>query len=176
MGRLGLRMLGWRVTGNFPDLPRMVVIVAPHTSNWDFVAGFAAYLAMNLEASWFGKHTLFHWPMGGILRQFGGIPIERAGESAAGVVEQQVAEFGRRQRMVLALTPEGTRRKVLEWKSGFYRIAVQAGVPIVPVAMDYATRRVIIGAAFYPTGSYERDISAIRGRFDGVTARYPAQF
>ena len=166
--------MGWRLEGNFPDIPKMVVIVAPHTSNWDFVGGFFAYLALDLDATWFGKHTLFKWPFGAFFRHFGGIPIKR-GRSAS-VVELYVEEFERRERMVLAIAPEGTRKKVRSWKSGFYRIAVGAKVPIVPVAIDYGRKVLKIDAPFEPTGSFDDDLPAIRARYAGVVARHPDQF
>jgi len=152
-----------------------VLIVAPHTSNWDFVVGFWAYLALDIAATWFGKHTLFRGPFGAIFRHFGGIPIHRESVSAASIVDLYVDEFERRDRMVLAIAPEGTRRKVAEWKSGFYRIAVKARVPIVPVVLDYGRRRVSIGAPFVPTGDWERDIPLIKGFFRADQALRPDQ-
>ena len=175
IGREGLRLAGWKVEHNFPDVAKMVLIVAPHTSNWDFVVGFWAYLALDIAATWFGKHTLFRGPFGAIFRHFGGIPIHRESVSAGSIVDLYVAEFERRDRMVLAIAPEGTRRKVTEWKSGFYRIAVKAGVPIVPVVLDYGRRRVSIGAPFFPTGDWERDIPLIKGLFRADQALRPDQ-
>lgn len=176
IGRLMLRGARWRVRGELPELSRMVIIVAPHTSNWDFVVGFGVYLALDLEARWFGKHTLFRWPIGPLLRRFGGIPIEREGDGAADVVDRSVREFESRERLLLALTPEGTRRKVDEWKSGFYRIAVRTGVPIVPVGFDYRRHEVIVFPPFRPTGDWAADIPRIKAIFGGVTARHPQQF
>ena len=174
IGLAGLRILRWRVAGNLPDEPRMVIAVAPHTSNWDFVVGFMAYLALELQATWFGKHTLFRWPLGVIFRRFGGIPIERT--RSANVVELYVREFERRDRMVLAIAPEGTRKRVPEWKSGFYHIAVGAGVPIVPVALDFSSRLVRILPPLHPTGDAERDIATLRARFQTTMARHPANY
>lgn len=162
--------------GNIPELPKMVLIVAPHTSNWDFVIGFLCYLAIDLAGTWFGKHTIFVWPFGRLLRHFGGIPIHREGASAGGVVDITVAEFAARQRMVLAMAPEGTRRKVAEWKSGFYRIAVRAEAAIVPVVLDYSRKRLVIEAPFRPTGNWDADLVAIKSHFAPHQARYPAQF
>lgn len=176
IGRAGLRLLGWQIAGNLPDRPKGVIIVAPHTSNWDFVVGFCAYLALDLRANWFGKHTIFVWPIGALLRYFGGIPIHRESRSASQAVDIYAEEFDKRAQMYLAMAPEGTRKKVAEWKSGFYRIAVRAGVPIVPVALDFRLRRIIIGAPFAPGGDYEREIEPIRALFDGVTPRHPEQF
>lgn len=168
--------MGWRIAGNLPDRSKGVIIVAPHTSNWDFVVGFCAYLALDLRANWFGKHTIFVGPIGAILRYFGGIPIHRESRSASQAVDTYAEEFEKRSRMYLAMAPEGTRKKVAEWKSGFYRIAVRAGVPIVPVALDFRLRRIIIGAPIAPSGDYEREIAWIKGLFDGVTPKHPEQF
>lgn len=176
IGRGGMAIGGWKVAGNFPDAKKVVIIVAPHTSNWDFIAGFWAYLALDLQATWFGKHTLFLWPFGAIFRHFGGIPVHRQSREASQVVERYAEEFARRDRMLLALAPEGTRRKVPEWKSGFHRIAMRAGVPIIPVALDYRLRRVIIGDALVPSGEWERDIARIKALYVGVTAYRPGQF
>jgi 1-acyl-sn-glycerol-3-phosphate acyltransferase len=157
-----------------PNLNKFVLILAPHTSNWDFVVGFFAYLALGLDAAWFGKHTLFRGPAGPILRYFGGIPIDRA--RAANVVDLYVAEFDRRERLVLAMAPEGTRRRVAEWKSGFYRIATAVGVPIVPVAIDYSTRELRIMPAPVLSGDQERDIAAIQRLFSPSMAKHPVAF
>ena len=164
VGTAVLAILGWRVEGNFPGLRKFVVVVAPHTSNWDFVVGIAAYLALEIAATWFGKHTLFHWPLGPLLRSFGGIPVVR--NRPTNVVDLYVAEFARRDRMVLAIAPEGTRSRVAEWKTGFYRIAVGAGAPIVPVALDFGTRTVRIFPPFAPTGNLKEDVALLRGLFD----------
>jgi 1-acyl-sn-glycerol-3-phosphate acyltransferase len=166
--------MGWRIEGNLPDEPRLVIAVAPHTSNWDFVVGFSAYLALQLDATWFGKHTLFRWPLGPILRYFGGIPIVRT--KAANVVDLYIHEFARRERMVLAIAPEGTRKKVAGWKTGFYHIAHGAGVPIVPVSLDFSTRRVRILAPMRPTGELERDLAALRANFRAAMAKHPENY
>jgi 1-acyl-sn-glycerol-3-phosphate acyltransferase len=173
-GFLLTRVMAWRIEGNFPDVPKMVVIVAPHTSNWDFAVGFLAYLALDIDVTWFGKHTIFTWPFGPFLRHFGGVPITR-GHSAS-VVDAYVEEFDRRDRMVLAIAPEGTRKKVRSWKSGFYRIAVGASIPIIPVAIDYGRRVLRIDEPFEPTGSFDDDLPLIRARYEGVVARHPDQF
>ncbi|MCC6770580.1 MAG: 1-acyl-sn-glycerol-3-phosphate acyltransferase [Gemmatimonadaceae bacterium] len=176
VGRVGLSLFGWKVVGSFPDLPKALIIVAPHTSNWDFIAGFWAYLALDLHANWFGKHTLFVWPFGAILRRFGGIPVHRESRVARQVVDVYVEAYQSRDRMLLAIAPEGTRRRVEEWKSGFHRIALGAGVPIVPVALDYRLSRVIVGEPFVPTSDWELDVMQIKARYAGVTPKHPHLF
>lgn len=166
--------MGWRITGAFPDLRKFVVIVAPHTSNWDFIVGFAAYLAIELDASWLGKHTIFRWPFGALFRYFGGIPVVRS--QAANVVDLHVREFNAREHLVFVIAPEGTRKRIPEWKSGFYRIAVGAGVAIVPVALDFGQRLIRILPPFTPTSDYEADLGQLKANFTRDMARRPEGF
>ncbi|MGH7695708.1 MAG: lysophospholipid acyltransferase family protein [Gemmatimonadaceae bacterium] len=168
---VGLRMLGWQVTGAFPNTPKFVVIVAPHTSNWDFVIGILAYLAIDIDASWLGKHSIFRWPFGPILRRVGGIPVRR--DSSHNVVDQSVAEFARRDRLVLGIAPEGTRRRVPSWRSGFYHIATGARVPIVTAALDFGNREFAIGPTYQPTGDYAVDLALFASRFAAITPKNP---
>ena len=174
IGTLGLRLLGWRIDDGFANCPKVVIIVAPHTSNWDFIVGFLVCLALRLDATWFGKHTLFRWPLGPILRHFGGIPVLRARSSS--VVELYVQEFNRRERMALALAPEGTRKRVAEWKTGFYHIALGAGAAIVPAALDYQAKLVRFLPALVPTGDVERDLAVLRSHFRAAMALYPEDY
>ena len=174
MGTVTLALLRWRIDGNFPDLGKFVAIVAPHTSNWDFVVGFAAYLALGLDATWFGKHTIFRWPLGAMFRYFGGIPIVRS--RSTNVVEAYIAEFAKRDAMVLVIAPEGTRSRVADWKKGFYHIARGAEVPIVPVAFDFASRTIRIFPPFVPTGDMKRDLPLLTGLYDRSMARRPELF
>jgi 1-acyl-sn-glycerol-3-phosphate acyltransferase len=174
VGTLGLRLLGWRVRGELPDVAKFIIIVAPHTSNWDFAVGFLAYLALELDASWFGKASIFAWPFGPILRRFGGLPIRRG--ASENVVDRSIAESRMRSRFVLALAPEGTRRRVRTWRSGFYYIALGAGLPIVTVALDFAKREIEVGPAFQATGDYAADIARLLERFERVAGKHPALY
>ena len=135
LARRLLALSGWRMTGALPPCPRFIVIVAPHTSSWDFIAAVVAMLVTDLRISWLGKHTLFRFPLGLLLRWLGGEPVDRS--AAGATVRTAIEHFRTRQEWVLGLSPEGTRRRVDQWKSGFHRIAVGAGVPIVPVWIDY---------------------------------------
>jgi 1-acyl-sn-glycerol-3-phosphate acyltransferase len=173
-GRLILRAMGWRVEGTLPDLRKFVIIVAPHTSNWDFVVGFAVYLAIEIEASWLGKHTLFRWPLGPILRYFGGIPVVRT--QATNVVQLHVEEFQRREQLVVVVAPEGTRKRTSDWKSGFYRMAQGAGVPIAPVALDFPHRLVRFLPLFEPTGDYAVDLPRLKANYHAGMAKIPAGY
>ncbi|MGH7711667.1 MAG: lysophospholipid acyltransferase family protein [Gemmatimonadaceae bacterium] len=174
MGRLGLRLLGWRITGEVPDLPKFVIVVAPHTSNWDFAIAFLAYLALEIRVSWLGKHTIFRFPFGEILRAFGGIPVQRG--TPQNVVERAIAEFERHDRFALALAPEGTRRRVQTWRRGFHRIALGAGVPIVAVSLDFSKQEIEIGPVLHTTGDYALDFKLLLDRFADVTPRHPALY
>lgn len=163
LGRLLLALAGWRVVGDFPDVPRAVVIVAPHTSNWDGYVALAAIWALRLDLRFMGKHTLFRPPLGALLRWFGGIPIDRS--SSAGVVEQSVNRFRERDQLLLGITPEGTRKGAGSWKSGFHRIARQAGVPIIVAGFDFARRHVVIADCVEPGDHPEADMARILENF-----------
>jgi 1-acyl-sn-glycerol-3-phosphate acyltransferase len=167
-----MRWMRWRVDGNFPDLRKFVIVVAPHTSNWDFVVALFCDLALDLEAGFLAKHTIFVGPFGRWLKSLGGIPVVRS--ASHNVVAEVSAEFARRDRMVLAIAPEGTRRKVTSWKSGYWHIARAAGVPIVPVGLDFAKRAAVVGPVRHLTDSLSDDEAALREFFAGVTPKRPA--
>jgi 1-acyl-sn-glycerol-3-phosphate acyltransferase len=174
LGVLLMRISGWRIAGNIPNVPKYVLIVAPHTSNWDFFHGFCAFLVLRLDNTWLAKHTVFFWPLGILARRFGGMPIDRA--KGGNIVRICVSEFARRERMSITITPEGTRGKVKEWKLGFYYIAMEAGVPIVPVALDYSKRQVVIMPPFTPTGDVAADLPKIKALYSPSMARHPQGF
>lgn len=174
VGSLGLGLFGWRVEGNLPDLPKCVLIVAPHTSNWDFIVGFAVYLALQLETLWFAKHTALRGPIGALGRHFGAVAIDRG--RAGNVVHAYIDEFARRERMVLTIAPEGTRSRVVDWKQGFYRVALGAAVPIVPVAIDYPERCVRFGPPFTPSGDYRLDMQRLKPFFSARMAFDPKKY
>lgn len=174
LGRSLLRLGGWHVERQLPDEPRFVLIVAPHTSNWDFIIGVLAMLAVGIRLNWLGKHTVFRFPIAGILRWLGGEPVDR--RTHHGLVEAHIHGFQTRPQWVLAIAPEGTRKRVEHWKTGFYQIAAGAGVPILTVAFDYPRRVVDLGTLFRPTGDQEADMRAIRGRYRKEMARRPENF
>ena len=174
LGRFALRLTGWRVAGSLPDIPKFVLIVAPHTSNWDFPVGVMAMFALDLDAHWLAKDSIFREPFGMVLRALGGRPVFR--ESREGLVAGAAAMIRAEPQFVLALAPEGTRRQVEGFKSGFYHMAVAAGVPIVPVRFDYAQQEVGIGATFTPTGNATGDIAHLQSLYSPAMARHPSQF
>ena len=169
LGHGVLSLMGWSVTGEIPNIRKLVIIAAPHTSNWDFVVGVAAKLALRLDVMWLGKDTLFRGPLGSLMRRLGGRPVDRS--SSHDVVKDVVQEFERRERLVLALAPEGTRKRVERWRTGFYHIAHNARVPIVPVALNFGEKEIQIGAPFTTTGDVDADIRALQQRFAGVRGR-----
>jgi 1-acyl-sn-glycerol-3-phosphate acyltransferase len=155
-----LRVLGWRLTGAFPDVPKLVVIAAPHSSNWDAIIGMLFKVGMRLQVRFIGKREAFVWPLGSILRALGGIPIDRS--AAHGVVETIQHEFATRERFWFALAPEGTRKKVHKWKSGFWHIAHAAGVPILPVYFHYPEKTIGVGPLFQTSDDVDADVARIR--------------
>ena len=161
--------MGWRIDGRVPDVPKLVIIAAPHSSNWDFVVGIAAKLALGLDVLWLGKDTLFRPPFGVVMRALGGMPVDRSRSND--VVGTVVAAFARKERMFLGLAPEGTRKRVERWRTGFYHIAHGARVPILPVALNWATRAVEIGQPFVTSGDIDADLPRLRERFAGVRGR-----
>jgi 1-acyl-sn-glycerol-3-phosphate acyltransferase len=169
-----LGFAGWRVKGALPELPRFVLIVAPHTSYWDFAILVVAMFATGLRASWLGKHTIFRFPLAPVLRWLGGEPVDRS--APRGIVGAAIEHFRSRPHWVLALSPEGTRRPVGEWKNGFYRIAAGAAVPIVPVALDYRSRVVAIGAPVAPGPDESATVTRLRALFRREMARHPERF
>lgn len=164
LGRAVLALLGWRVTGAFPNEPKMVMIGAPHTSNWDFVVALAAAFSLRLGFSWVGKHLLFRPPAHWFFRWLGGIPVDR--RASHGFVQQMVDEFDRRERFLLAIAPEGTRKAVRRWKTGFYHIAVGARVPILLVTFDNVRRTIHVGPPLQPTGELSADLDRILALYE----------
>lgn len=171
LGQSLLGLAGWKFEGNAPDRSHFVAILAPHTSNWDFVLFLLSLMALGLDMSWMAKHTLFRGAAGRLLRKLGGVPIDR--RMAHGVVGQMVEEFARRRQFILGIAPEGTRSKAARWKMGFYHIAAGAGVSIVPVALDYGRRVVHIGQELLPTGEADEDLARLRAFYVGVVAKNP---
>ena len=160
VARSVLRATGWKVVGTLPNVPKAVMIVAPHSSNWDGFLGFAAKIALGFEVRVLGKAQLFWWPLGPLLKKLGAIPLDRS--SPQGTIGQAVRLIRRSERMWYAITPEGTRKRVEHWKSGFWKIARDAGVPIIPAYFDYPSKTIGVGELFWPTPDLEADMAAIR--------------
>ena len=173
-GRTALKLLGWRIIGQLPERNKMIMAVAPHTSNWDFFMGVFALFGIGARLYWIGKHTIFRWPVKSLLLGLGGIPVNR--NATQGIVEQLVSRFQKSDYLVLVMTPEGTRKKVKKLKTGFLRIAAEAGVPILLVGFDFAKKQIQIGELFEPTGNIDRDETFIHDYFRQFTGKRPDQY
>lgn len=155
-----LKLIGWKAVGCPIKNARFVLIGAPHTSNWDFPLMIMVVLKLRLKVFWMGKNTLFPFPVGWIMKWLGGIPVDRS--RAHNLVDQTVAQYKSEPEMIVLVPPEGTRSRVKEWKTGFYRIAVAAEVPVLMGYVDAAKKEAGLADFFYPTGELEVDMPAIR--------------
>lgn len=173
--KLGLWLLklqgGWSIQGELPAHKKMVIAVAPHTSNQDFFVGIAAALALDLKIRFLGKHSIFVWPVKRLLLSLGGIPVDRS--HPQGVVAQVVAEFEHSDSLLLGLSPEGSRKKVQQWRSGFWFIAKQANVPVCLVGLDYKNKQLVFGPCFTTGENFADDLQQMRIFFQQMTAKYP---
>lgn len=158
-----LRLGGWRIVGEFADVPRMVIIVAPHSSAWDAIWGLAAKLALGVDIVFLAKAELFRGPLGWALRALGGRPVNRS--RAHGAVEQAVATLRSGERSWLVLAPEGTRRRVEHWKSGFWHIARAAGVPVFCAWFHYPDKVIGLGETFAMSDDLPADMARIRAYY-----------
>jgi len=168
-GRLVLRAMRFRVEGEVPDLPKFVIAIAPHTSNWDFVVGAAAMFALDLRLSFIAKHTLFRGPFAPLLRWMGGIPVNRS--SPHGVVDDSIAGFSRAPCRILVIAPEGTRKRVGRFKSGFVHIARGAGVPVMLASLDFGARCIRLGPTFFPAEDVEAEVRRVEAFFANVSGK-----
>lgn len=169
-GRTILQLGGWTIVGNFPDVPRLVLLAAPHSSGWDAVWGLAAKLAMGVDISFMGKAELFRGPLGWLLRRLGGIPVNRA--RAHGAVQQASASLRSRERMWFVLAPEGTRKRVEHWRSGFWHIARAADVPVFCAWFHYPDRSIGLGQLFHMTGDLDADMTRIREYYQPFVGKH----
>lgn len=166
-----LKILGWKTHGSLPEEKKYILIVAPHTSNWDLFYGIILAFALKLDARYIAKKELFRGPFSFLMTWSGAIAVDRS--SHHHIVDQMASEFNKHERFVLALAPEGTRHKTDGWKSGFYRIALAARVPILLAFIDYSRKIGGAGHILYPTGDLEQDISSMRNFYLTVKGRYP---
>ena len=171
IGRTILSLFGWSVEGEVPNLPKFVIAVAPHTSNWDFVMGASAMFAMDLRLAFLGKHTLFRGPFGAMLRWMGGIPVDRT--AAHGVVADSIQAFEAAGSRILVIAPEGTRKRVERFRTGFLQIARGANVPVVMAALDYGNKRVLLGPTMEPGPDIEADRERVEAYFAPIRGKRP---
>ena len=166
-----LRQLGWTIVGSRPDCPRYIIIVCPHTTNWDFPLGLLVRWALGIQVNYIGKHQLFRPPFGFIFRWLGGRPVHR--DRPNNLVQEVANIFRAEERFVLALAPEGTRSKVQRLKTGFYYIALNAEIPILPVGFDFAKKTVFLDELRYPSGDLDADFERFLTFFRTITPKYP---
>ena len=171
LGRLILKLGGWTAVGGIPDEPKALFIAAPHTTYPDALWALAYIASIGLKARFFAKHTAFFFPIGNILRAFGGIELDRDRPGTA--VQQAIRMYEENETFYFGLAPEGTRKKTAGWKSGFYRIALGAGVPVYLGFLDYGRKRLGIGPKIELTGDIDADMAVIREFYEGIDGRWP---
>jgi 1-acyl-sn-glycerol-3-phosphate acyltransferase len=165
--KLIMKIIGWKIEGGLPENEKkLVIIVVPHTSNWDFLLGVVIRGSMGFKANFLGKDSLFRGPLGFFFRSLGGIPVNR--NASQNMVEQVVDEAAKRESFILAIAPEGTRGKVKKWRTGFYYIALKAGLPIIMCQLDFEYKTARFLEPFNPTGNAEEDLRYIKGRFENI--------
>lgn len=173
LARFILRVGGWTAVGTGPDEPRAVIIAAPHTSNWDGIWAMVYKVAVGLDVKFFAKHSLFWFPLGNILRALGGVELNRG--HAGSAVDQAIEMFKTEGSFYFGLAPEGTRRKMPGWKTGFYRIALGADVPVYLAFIDYGRKRAGVGPRLKLTGDPSIDLSICRDFYADISGRHPEQ-
>jgi 1-acyl-sn-glycerol-3-phosphate acyltransferase len=166
LARIIMWLAGWRIDGKLPNLPKFVLIGAPHTSNWDFVLFLGVIFSLRANVRFMGKAELFRFPVGWFFRYCGGVPVDR--KKSTGLVEQMVKACNESETFILVIAPEGTRHQVTDWKRGFYHIAKNAEIPIVMAIVDGKHKTVRLGQVFHPTEDIEADMNAIQTVFKGV--------
>jgi 1-acyl-sn-glycerol-3-phosphate acyltransferase len=171
VGKTFLKVLGWRLEGSVPDVPKYVFIASPHTSNLDFLIFLAVTFAFRMRCVWMGKQSLFRPPFGVLFTWLGGIPIDRS--SSQSVVGQAVQAFQSREEIIMGISPGGTRKKTDHWKKGFYYVALGANVPLVFGFADYGRKVAGFGPTFMPTGDIQADMEIIRDFYQDIKGKFP---
>lgn len=173
IGNLLLKLMGWKIVGELPKDKKYMIIVAPHTTNWDFIIGLFGRFAVGVKINFIAKQQLFFFPLGTFMRAVGGSPVDR---SKKGNKVAEVAELYRQKdEFILAITPEGTRSQVTRWKEGFYHIACEADIPIAMVGLDYPTKEIRIHGPFKPSGDIDKDFPQIIAFFRTIKGLYPKE-
>jgi 1-acyl-sn-glycerol-3-phosphate acyltransferase len=165
------RLAGWKEEGQRPDMPKYVIIAAPHTSNWDFVYTMCLAFILKIKPLVMMKGEWFRWPLGFFFRWLGALPVDRA--KSQNIVAQSIEAFSAHPHMVMVVPPSGTRKQVTYWKTGFYHIAQGAGVPIVMGYLDYRRKAGGIGPILHPTGNIHADMAVIRAFYTDVAGKNP---
>ena len=169
------KLRGWTLGDNIPpEIKKCVMLVAPHTSGWDFVYGAGAKLLLNFDARYLAKQELFRWPLKGMFERLGGVPVNR--KMHRGLVEAMIEYLNTHERAIVVFPPEGTRKRVTKWKTGFYHVALGAKVPILMAYIDYGKKKAGIGPYFMPSGDIKKDFKIISEFYKNVTAHDPEKF
>ena len=168
-------ILGWRVPNDFPsDIDKYIIIAAPHTSNWDFPIAVLTKFALGKEINFIGKHTLFKPPFGFIFRALGGTPVDRS--KSTNMVQALIDIFNEKDKFIFALSPEGTRKKVSKWKTGFYHVALGAKVPVVMATLNFEKKEILINKPCYLDGNQKVDFEYFHNYFKNVNGKIPENF
>ncbi|MDF7776822.1 lysophospholipid acyltransferase family protein [Sphingomonas sp. AOB5] len=165
------QLRGWKAEGAPPADRRCIIVAAPHTSNWDFVNVLGLTNALGIKAHFMGKSSLFRWPMGRFMRDMGGVAVDRS--ASRNYVDAMIAEFAARREFMLIIAPEGTRSAAGQWRTGFYHIAMGAGVPLVLGYVDYPSKTGGLGPEIMPSGDYAADMAKIVAFYATKTGRHP---
>lgn len=171
LSKFFLKVTGWKVEGSVPDIPKFVVILAPHTSNWDLPFILAIMYVLGVRLNWFGKKEIFRWPVGCLFAWLGGIPINRS--TRQNMVQQTAQKIQGYEQIIVGLSPEGTRSQTGYWKTGFYYIAHEAQVPVAFAYLDYARKVGGFGPMMETTGDIEADMKIVCEFYSDITAKYP---
>lgn len=172
LAKIIFKVSGWKQVGNIPaDLKQGIMVAAPHTSNWDFVYARAAFYLMGIPVKMTIKKEAFFFPVGPLISAMGAIPVDRKKNN--NLVAAMVDLFKVHPKLMMLVTPEGTRKYQPRWKKGFYFTALGAGVPIVLGYLDYAKKEAGIGPIIYPTGNFEEDLEKIKDFYRTITPKYP---
>ena len=177
LGKLVLSIFGWRVKGSISEdfsNQKLVVIVAPHTSNWDGIFGVATVAGLDAKITFIGKHTAFKYGLGAFLRYMGGIPVDRS--KPGGIIQDAIDQIKKIDGSLIAMSPEGTRSKVKEWKTGFLRIAKELNTKIIPASLDFAKKEILLGKAFTPSGNNDEDIKTLKKYYSVFKAKHPEKY
>lgn len=175
ISKIILKMAGWKVEITIPDVPKSIICVAPHTSNWDFILGKLAYASIGRKAGFLMKSTWFFFPLGCLFKAMGGIPVVRDGKQFS-LVDYITELYKKKERLTLAITPEGTRKATSKWRTGFLRIALNADVPIFLGILDYKNKLIIVKDEFIPSGNIEDDLKRVKDYYKGYKGKYPDKF
>ncbi len=179
LARLLLKIFGWKVDGNIPEMQEnenLVLIAAPHTSNWDGIFGFAAILGLDVKISYFGKYTLFKKPiLGRFLKYMGGIPVNK-NKPGSGLVKEAIANIEKLKGTLIAMAPEGTRSKTERWRTGFLRIAEAVDAKIFVAAFDFKTKRIVLDKFFQPSDDMQKDLENLKIYYQQFTGKIPENF